>query len=271
MRSARRHILATATGVLLVLSGVVAPATAAEYRYWSYWTITDGRWVFAPVGPASRTPADGDVDGWRFGISGVTSTTPPAIEAGLAFDSVCGDTPVVDASQKRVALIIDAGNADDAPDGETPPPLAGTCVVTESRASSFDVLQSATGIRTKNGFVCGIAGYPADGCGEAVANKPKPKPIPTPSQTKTSPNPTASANSPSATPKPKATKTPKPEPTPTTSSAGAVTPREVESATPTVAPIAASSTTSSSTPWLPAAVVIALIVIAGFGFWLRRR
>lgn len=252
-----------------MLSAVVAPATAAEFRYWSYWTITDGRWVFASVGPASRTPADGDVDGWRFGISGVTSTTPPSIEAGQAFESVCGETPTVDTSQKRVALIIDAGTTADAPDGETPPPLAGTCVVVDAGASSFDVLQTATGIRTKNGFVCGIAGYPVNGCGEAVADKPKPKPKPSP--TRSSASSTASASPQSATPKPSPTKTPKLDPTPASASAREVPTQEVESTTPTVAPIPVASTTSNSTPWLPAVIVITLIVIAGFGFWLRRR
>ena len=36
---------------LTVLSG---PAEAASYRYWGYYTWTDGAWAFATKGPKSR-------------------------------------------------------------------------------------------------------------------------------------------------------------------------------------------------------------------------
>jgi hypothetical protein len=44
--------------------------------YWSYWHWRDGRWVYSPVGAASHTVRDGDVEGWAWGDGQPPSVGP---------------------------------------------------------------------------------------------------------------------------------------------------------------------------------------------------
>ena len=62
---------------------------------------------------ASRRPADGGVEGWRFAISPATSSTIPPRHSP-SFSSLCGNTPAED-GKKRVGLVIDYGTSSDAP------------------------------------------------------------------------------------------------------------------------------------------------------------
>jgi hypothetical protein len=180
------------TLVLAVSLAVPAMAQAASYRYWSYWLGSEAGWTFASVGPAFRVPADGTVEGWSFAITGVTGNQPPGFAAN--FNSICSGTAAED-GRKRVAVVVDPGTSTDAPDGQQVPGAWALCVVAEQRATGYDVLRAATSVRTERGLICGIGGYPAQGCAEVVADDKAPAtptPRPTPKPTKPKPSPAAS-------------------------------------------------------------------------------
>ena len=207
-----------------------APAHAAAYRYWSYWVGADGGWSFANVGPAFRVPDDGAVEGWRFSVSGVAGNDQPGFAPD--FEAVCADTPAED-GRKRVAVVVDPGAPQDAPEGEAPPGAWALCVVAEPRATGYDVLRAAAGVRVQDGLICAINDYPAAECAVVVGD-----PTPTPKPTKTQ----------QPAPKPSKTATPTTAPaTPTSASASAqpVSP-EPTSAQPTAS--ADSSTAVASSP-----------------------
>lgn len=163
------------------------PADAATYRYWSYWSGTSGSWTFAQRGPTGSTPPDGGVQGWRFAVSvDAANAIPPRLAASSAFTTVCGGTPA-ESGKKRVALVVDFGTTRDAPPGSSPPgePLRGTCVVLPTSGTGWDALTLAEySIRSEGGLVCGLSGYPARGCGEAVDDVAS-DPTPTPTQSST--------------------------------------------------------------------------------------
>ncbi len=162
-------LLAMAAALVGIVAGP-GEAEATSYRFWTYWTGGDSGWSFATVG-ASRVPADGAVEGWRFAVSAAsTSTAPPRTAKG--FSAVCGSTPPV-AGSKRVALVVDYGSASDAPPGVTPPAGVVThCAVVPTSANGYAVLDDYASLRVESGLVCGIGGYPARGCGEPVSDPP---------------------------------------------------------------------------------------------------
>lgn len=180
MTQHRRGIAVTAllavTAMLVALVTFTPNAEATSYRYWTYWVGGDGDWTFSSQG-ASRVPADGTVEGWRFSISQAAgSSATPRVTSD--FDAICSGTNAVD-GKKRVGLVLDFGVKADAPPGANPPdgPIA-RCLVLPVTASGYDVLVAATSIRVEKGMVCGVAGYPKSGCGEPVAS---PHPTPDPS------------------------------------------------------------------------------------------
>jgi len=166
-----RALIALAVGGPLLLGAVVAPASAAtKYRYWSYWigsdtTSSSPTWGYAAEGAGTRVPADGDVEGWRFGLASQMSDIYPA--ALPDFAAICAEVEQA-ADSKRVAIVIDPGEPSQAPDGESPGSLVSTCVVSEPSATSLQILQSVAPVRIDAGFVCGIDGYPARECAPLV-------------------------------------------------------------------------------------------------------
>lgn len=165
MRTTTRRLGALALGGLLGVVLIAAPAQAAAYRYWSYWQAAPGAtaWSFATQGPATAIPADGAVEGWRFGLAESATVGDDAPASPPDFDAVCAETAPAD-GMKRVALVIDAGEAQIAPVGQTPPALAVACVLAEPEATGFDVLTSVVGVRTERGLICALAGYPEAEC-----------------------------------------------------------------------------------------------------------
>jgi hypothetical protein len=85
------------------------------------------------------------------------------------FEAICGKTPA-ETGKKRVALVVDPGTPEDTAGGETPGPATGTCVVTDVKASGAKILAAVAPVRIEKGLTCGIAGYPAKGCGDQVKN-----------------------------------------------------------------------------------------------------
>lgn len=160
----KRLLLAT-----LALTVGLAPTAHAEsvYRYWSYWQGDGSSWRFAQVGVGSIAVADGQVQGWRFITSGSAkdSTLTPRVNPDFA--EICGavEVPV---GKSRVAVVIDYGDAADYPGEVAPPAPTAQCVVADTGISSAVLLADNAQIRANDGFVCGINGRPASGCGEAV-------------------------------------------------------------------------------------------------------
>ena len=165
-RRTGRLVLSLLAGLLL--AGTVATSARAEdgYRFWGYYQWTNGQWAFSQKGADAYVPADGAVEGWRFALGGAKPRVPRA--AG-DFGAICGKTPA-ETGKKRVALVVDPGTPEDAVSGETPGQAAGTCVVTDPKSTGAQVLAAAGPVRIEKGLTCGIAGYPAKGCGDQVKN-----------------------------------------------------------------------------------------------------
>ncbi|MFD6290050.1 SCO2322 family protein [Streptomyces sp. NPDC060205] len=161
-------------GLLLAVLGTAGQAQAVGYRYWSFWDreSAGGGWVYATQGPSTARPSDGDVQGFRFSVSEDSKhSAKPRGESGFA--AICAKTPAREGA-KRVALVLDFGTAQDAPDGSTPPdPSPRTvCARVDEDATTADALAAvAKPLRyDTNALLCAIAGYPRTGCGEAVAD-----------------------------------------------------------------------------------------------------
>ncbi|WP_067225862.1 SCO2322 family protein [Streptomyces sp. NBRC 109706] len=150
-----------------------APSALAEeqaYRYWSFWTwaADDAEWEYADQGPGTLRPSDGAVVGFRFGVSGeADDRTAPRGETDVA--RVCGPA----AEEPHVVLVLDFGTEADAPGDAMPPAAREECVGLPSGATVAELLaEAAPPLRyDQAGLLCGIAGYPERGCGEAVADE----------------------------------------------------------------------------------------------------
>lgn len=154
--------------VLVAISFLVAsalPASAASYRYWGFFTGADGAWIMSMVGAAENIPADGSVDGWRFGIGTDTDTPEPRTLPNFA--ELCPDVIAVEGIT-RVAVVIDFGDADQAPAAETPLSNRVECVSMPAGGSSADALAISADVRANGGFVCGMDGFPLTECGVEV-------------------------------------------------------------------------------------------------------
>ncbi|MGH8970600.1 MAG: SCO2322 family protein, partial [Actinomycetes bacterium] len=120
--------------------------------------------------PDQTKPADGAVEGWRFAVTS-ESGSPRVPRADGDFAAICAGTDAA-AGKKRVAVVIDAGLAEDAPSGEKPPAARGECAVVAQAASGAEVLAAVASARVEKGLVCSLDGYPATGCGDQVEATP---------------------------------------------------------------------------------------------------
>lgn len=148
------------------VSALAAPAHAEDgYEYWMYFHLENDKWAFSQVGPADYQPKDGDVEGFRYGVSTANAGIEPRADlAEVNFDTVCGDTEAAD-GEKRVAVLVDYGVE---MGGETPPEPRAQCAVVADDASTQDVLGEIAQVRVENAMTCALDGYPASGCGEPV-------------------------------------------------------------------------------------------------------
>lgn len=156
--------------LLLSLLALVVPTTqaqAASYRFWGFYDWADSAWAFSTENPTTSVPADGSVQGWRFALSG-ESGSPRVPRAEGDFDAICGAV-TAEAGQKRVALVIDYGTAEDGGEGSEPPAARGACAVVAADATSVQALtEVGATTRIEAGLVCAIDSYPATGCGDAT-------------------------------------------------------------------------------------------------------
>ncbi|MGW5366208.1 SCO2322 family protein [Actinopolymorpha pittospori] len=233
--------LALAAGLLTTTVGA-GVAQAAAYRYWGYFQWMDGAWTLASVGPASVTPADGAVEGWRFAVSPENSA-PRLPRAAGDFEQICGSTPA-QAGHKRVALVVDAGLAADAPSGESVPKPRGACAVVDPKATSAQVVAAVAEVREQKGIICAIDSFPSTGCGDPVDKVPA---VPSPEPTVQLVLPAAATPSPTATARNAADQGPD-----------------------AAAPSAASDSDGDSFPILPVLAVVLVIVLVAGGVAVRR-
>ncbi|MGW2176776.1 SCO2322 family protein [Streptomyces sp. NPDC001732] len=154
--------------VLAVLGAGTAHATG--YRYWSFWEGSGTGWTYATQGPSLVRPDDGTVQGFRFAVSEDSQDAAKPRRAP-DFAKICAGTPARDGT-KRIALVIDAGTAADAPSGQAPPAPRTACARVAPDASSAEALASvAEPLRySSDAMLCGISGYPRSGCGEQVSD-----------------------------------------------------------------------------------------------------
>lgn len=147
-----------------------APAHAEDgYRYWNYSHLQGEKWVFADTGPGDHTPEDGAVEGWRYGTSTVSQGIFPRADlAEVTFDAVCEGTEAAE-GEKRVAVLVDFGTEEDAQGASVPDPVA-ECAVVPADATGAQVLESVVEVRQADGLICALEGYPAQGCGDPVAD-----------------------------------------------------------------------------------------------------
>ncbi len=294
-------LAAVVVGVLAALPLLLAapPAQASTYRYWTYWwaasnTGRSGGWVFSSVGPAGHRVNDTWVLAWRF--STTTSTTGGAKPRQSSdFATLCPSLSSPVPGKDRVALVLDYGTSSDAPPGQRPPSTTTArveCLTLPPHPTGLAVLNAAgVTIRSKDGLVCALDGYPQGECAPLVAD---PTPTPTPKPTKATPTPGRTSSAPavpvtgrSSTPAPGASS---PSTAPSSSGPAATTggpsasgsgPDGSAGPDPTDEPtLAAASgappgdTASKAGPGSPVATVLgtaAVVALAGAAFWISRR
>ena len=156
--------------LLIISSSISIPSSnaATGYRYWGYFQAQGGAtsWTAAMTGPSVEVK-DGDVEGWTFVFS---NNDIPAIAPMMDpdFATLCDGIPET-AGKVRVGLVVDFGDANIAPSGETPMEFFSDCVVVPTGSVGLDVLKSALDVRAgDSGLICGIAGYPAQECGAEI-------------------------------------------------------------------------------------------------------
>lgn len=165
-----RNVSFALVATLMFFISVAGNASAAEYRYWTFWTQESDTWTYSPLGPASTNPAEGSAQAWRFdATSPSVAGMAPADLPGAVFERACSDVVPITGT-KRVAFVIDSGDPALAPEGETPPTPIAYCAVGKLDTNGYDLLKTIVELRTDNGFICGITGYPASECATPVAD-----------------------------------------------------------------------------------------------------
>lgn len=148
-------------------AGLVAPASAASYQYWGYWLAVDGKWEFSNLGAGSVPVKDGQVQGWRFAITGIQAADDARPRIDPDFETICASSPAV-AGKVRVGLVIDYGVEPASGSNDLPPQPVAECAYANAGAPSSTLIADRN--RNDNGFICAIDNWPTSGCGEAVVD-----------------------------------------------------------------------------------------------------
>jgi hypothetical protein len=157
----------------LCVVGTAGTASAADgYKYWNYFHVEGGKYVFATTGPADYTPKDGAVEAYRYGLSSSAEGLMPRTEATTyTVDDICKGTKA-QSGEKLVGVLLDFGTPADADDGQTPPKPRAACAAVPSNANGQQVLDAVADVRVEKQLTCGIDGYPVKGCSVTVKNPP---------------------------------------------------------------------------------------------------
>jgi hypothetical protein len=165
--------LLTLLSALLVVGSTAGPAQAADgYKYWNYFHVENGKYVFAQTGPADYQPKNGAVEAYRYGVSSTADGVAPRTEATTySVDDICKGVEAKE-GQKLVGVLLDYGTAEDAGSGETPPEPRAACAAVPTKANGQQVLDAVADLRVEKQLTCGIDGYPVKGCSVTVKNPP---------------------------------------------------------------------------------------------------
>jgi hypothetical protein len=163
-----RHSILLSLLIITSSLSISSSNAATGYRYWGYFQAQGGAtsWTAAMTGPSVEVK-DGDVEGWTFVFS---NNDIPAVAPMMDpdFATLCDGIPET-AGKVRVGLVVDFGDANIAPEGETPMEFFSDCVVVPAGSVGLDVLKSVLDVRAgDSGLICGIAGYPAQECGAEI-------------------------------------------------------------------------------------------------------
>ena len=166
-------LLLTLLAAVLVVAGTARPAQAADgYKYWNYFHVENGKYVFAKTGPADFQPKDGAIEAYRYGLSSTAAGIQPRTDAGTyTVDDICKGTEAK-SGQKLVGVLIDYGTAKDADGSQAPPDPRAACAAVPTNANGQQVLDAVADVRVENQLTCGIDGYPVKGCSVTVKNPP---------------------------------------------------------------------------------------------------
>ena len=163
-----RHSILLSLLIITSSLSISSSNAATGYRYWGYFQAQGGAtsWTAAMTGPSVEVK-DGAVEGWTFVFS---NNDIPAVAPMMDpdFATLCDGIPET-AGKVRVGLVVDFGDANIAPEGETPMEFFSDCVVVPAGSVGLDVLKSVLDVRAgDSGLICGIAGYPAQECGAEI-------------------------------------------------------------------------------------------------------
>ncbi len=163
-----RHSILLSLLIITSSLSISSSNAATGYRYWGYFQAQGGAtsWTAAMTGPSVEVK-DGAVEGWTFVFS---NNDIPAVAPMMDpdFATLCDGIPET-AGKVRVGLVVDFGDANIAPEGETPMEFFSDCVVVPAGSVGLDVLRSVLDVRAgDSGLICGIAGYPAQECGAEI-------------------------------------------------------------------------------------------------------
>lgn len=180
VRRAACALLALLLAPVLLLGATPSAQAADVYRYWTYFTLTDGELVASMEGPGTTVPEDGGTEAYRYAAPAnfKKPNLPRADLDEVSFEAVCGDAEAAE-GEKRVAVLIDYGVEQDVASGdELPRPEAGCAVVPED-ANGLQTLEAvAPDLRTEKSsygpVLCGINGYPTQGCADVRADSGTP-------------------------------------------------------------------------------------------------
>jgi hypothetical protein len=93
-----------------------------ECTYWSYWHLTNGAWVYSPIGAAAYTVQPGSVEGWSWGEAPPPVYTLAQICAPPTATATASSTPEPTATATHTPV----------PPTETPVPPTPTAPATEA-------------------------------------------------------------------------------------------------------------------------------------------
>jgi len=179
VRLPRRAAGPLALLLTVLLTGLVTAAgtgtadAAVGYKYWNYFHVTGGKYVFATTGPADFVPKDGSVEAYRYGLSSTAAGLAPRTDASTyTADDICKGVSA-EAGQKKVGVLIDYGTAADAGSGEQPAKPRADCAVVPTKANGQQVLDAVADVRLDKQLLCGIDGYPVKSCSVTVKNAPR--------------------------------------------------------------------------------------------------
>lgn len=164
-----RVVLTTCLMAAVVVFGAGPAHAQGGYRYWSFWQVENSQWGYSQIGPASLPVSDGDVHGWRFGVSTQDGSVArqPRTDPTQAFERICGTVPA-SAGEVRVAVLVDPGQQDIAPSGQQAPTPQPACAVVPEGSTGGTALSAIAELRIADGFICSINGYPMGECAVSV-------------------------------------------------------------------------------------------------------